>query len=111
METLLVNLTDCILREMDSGNITALIMLDMSTAFDTVDHTIFIERLKPLGIKGTVLNWFISYLSERTHVQMGKYVSGVTSMNYGVPQSSVDGPMLFLFIYATNQQNISQTLY
>ena len=96
VETLLVNLTDSIFREMDNGNITALIMLDMSSAFDTVDHTILIQRLNSLGIKGTALDWFISYLSERSqYVRIGSSTSGLTTMKFGVPQGSVGGPLLF----------------
>ena len=96
METLLVNLTDNIFREMDDSNITALIMLDMSSAFDTVDRTVLIQRLNSLGIKGTALDWFVSYLSERSqYVRIGSSTSGLTTMKFGVPQGSVGGPLLF----------------
>ena len=71
-------------------------MLDMSSAFDTVDHNILIGRLKSLGIKGTVLDWFISYLSERSqYVKIGHSASSKTTMKHGVPQGSVGGPLLF----------------
>ena len=96
VETLLVNLTDSILREMDSGNVTALIMLDMSSAFDTVDHSTLIHRLKLLGIKDTALDWFVSYLSDRSqYVRIGNSTSGKTVLMFGVPQGSVGGPLLF----------------
>ena len=103
VETLLVNLTDIVFRELDSGNITALIMLDMSSAFDTVDHAILIQRLRYLGIKGTVLDWFISYLCDRSHyVRIGDSASCKTMTKFGVPQGSVGGPLLFFSVYATN---------
>ena len=96
VETLLDNLLDIVFRELDSGNITALIMLDMSSAFDTVDHAILIQRLRYLGIKGTVLDWFISYLCDRSHyVRIGDSTSCKTMTKFGVPQGSVGGPLLF----------------
>ena len=71
-------------------------MLDMSSAFDTVDHSILIQRLKSFGIKGTVLDWFISYISDRSqYVKVGQFTSGKTTMTCGVPQGSVGGPLLF----------------
>ena len=75
-------------------------MLDMSSAFDTIDHAILLQRFKSLGIKGTALDWFTSYLSERSqYVRIGNFVSGKTNLNYGVPQVSVGGPLFFsLFI-------------
>ena len=70
----------------------------MSAAFDTVDHEILLERMsKRFGIKGKVLKWFRSYLQNRTQTVM---IDGVKSMskdlNWGVPQGSVLGPILYV---------------
>ena len=74
-----------------------LILLDLSAAFDTIDHDILINRLeKRCGLKGTVISWFISYLKDRTQsVMINNQQSKPVKLKYGVPQGSVLGPILF----------------
>ncbi|XP_071504088.1 uncharacterized protein [Diadema antillarum] len=96
VETLLTNLADDVLQQMDRGNVTALILLDMSSAFDTVDHDILLDQLFSLGVSGTALRWFTSYLTNRHQsVIIGDALSQESSLIYGVPQGSVGGPLLF----------------
>uniref|UniRef100_A0A669E4F5 Reverse transcriptase domain-containing protein n=1 Tax=Oreochromis niloticus TaxID=8128 RepID=A0A669E4F5_ORENI len=97
-ETALLRVSSDILMAADSGEYTVLVLLDLSSAFDTVDHSIMINRLKNLfGITGVVLKWFISYLSERSFtVCMNHVTSESTVLPCGVPQGSVLGPILFL---------------
>ena len=87
----------------DSGKVSLLSLLDLSAAFDTVDHGILIERLeKTHGICGVVLKWIISYLTNRTQrVSVGGNLSLSVSLSSGVPQGSVLGPLLFL-LYTTD---------
>uniref|UniRef100_A0A3B3CUW0 Reverse transcriptase domain-containing protein n=1 Tax=Oryzias melastigma TaxID=30732 RepID=A0A3B3CUW0_ORYME len=82
----------------DSGQYTVLVLLDLKSAFDTVNHNILIQRLhNDYGLSGSVLNWFISYLSGRTfNVAVGSLSSAVKKVNCGVPQGSVLGPILFI---------------
>ena len=96
-ETALVRVQSDILMEVDKGNVVLLALLDLSAAFDTIDHSILLKRLSErCGIKGTVLKWFKSYLTGREQtVAIGKSTSEPSSLKYGVPQGSVLGPILF----------------
>ncbi len=86
--------------EMDKDNSVLLVLFDLSAAFDTIDHEILLKRLSTrCGIEGTALNWFRSYLSNRTQtVIIGSNESTLEPLKYGVPQGSVLGPIL-LSIY------------
>ena len=81
---------------MDHGRLVALVLLDLSAASDTVDHSLLIERLQQLRFDRTVLQWFTSYLLNRNQsVQIYDKCSAPSNFQYGVPQGSVLGPVLF----------------
>ena len=65
--------------------------------FDTIDHTILLGYLKSwFGLGGTILNWFVSYLSINCHdIKIGSTLSELSKLIFGVPQDSVLGPLLF----------------
>ena len=96
-ETALLRVQNDILMELDNGNVVLLVLLDLSAAFDTIDHEILLKRLSTrCGINGTVLKWFQSYLNDRTQaVNIGTTQSKPEPLKYGVPQGSVLGPLLF----------------
>ena len=83
---------------MDAGQITALVLLDRSAAFDTVDHGVLLDVLfSRLGVTDRVFEWFQSYLTGRTQVFCtGTDYSEVTLTACSVPQGSVDGSLLFI---------------
>ena len=66
LETLLLSIVDDFLNRLDNNSNIQIILLDISAAFDTIDHSILIKRLEDIGIVGIPLAWIKSYLSERT---------------------------------------------
>ena len=95
-ETALTRVQNDILRAMDDSKATVLVLLDLSAAFDTVDHTFLLERLKQFGISGTAESWFKSYLEDRAQkVHLHGSSSASSSLRFGVPQGSVLGPIVF----------------
>ena len=80
-----------------SGNNPFSIFIDLSKAFDTLDHEILLHKLEKLGIVGNKLSWFRSYLTDRTqYVDINGIVSETLTITTGVPQGSILGPTLFL---------------
>jgi hypothetical protein len=96
-ETSLIHLLDSIYHAADNGLATLLLSLDLSAAFDTIDHTILLNRLtSSFGIMGSSHNWLKSYLSNRSFsVASGSSSSSILPSPCGVPQGSVLGPILF----------------
>ena len=96
-ETLLTKVKNDIQMKMDNGQVVMLVLLDLSAAFDTIDHKILLDRLeKRYGIRGQALKWFHSYLTDRTQsVNINGTESDRQPLKYGVPQGSRLGPILF----------------
>ena len=95
-ETAMTKITSDLMYSLDNIHGTILVLLDMSAAFDTLDHKILINRLMSIGITGTALKWFESYLNNRTStVCIDNKYAPPQSISHGVPQGSVLGPILF----------------
>ena len=96
-ETALVKITNDLLLSADERKVSVLALLDLSAAFDTIDHSLLIQRLElDFGLKGNVLNWFRTYLEDRTQcVKIGTSFSSSVPLPFGVPQGSVLGPLLY----------------
>jgi hypothetical protein len=92
---------------LNDRKVSILALLDLSAAFDTIDHCTLISRLRhDFGIGGTALQWFTSYLSHRTQsVIVDGLVSTAVPICFGVPQGSVLGPVLFV-LYTSPLANV-----
>ena len=93
----LIDITETIRQALDNKDIACGIFVDLQKAFDTVNHEILIAKLDHYGVRGSANNWFASYLKNRSqYVSILGYESSTKSINHGVPQGSVLGPLLFL---------------
>ena len=111
-ETAVLKVLADILKAIDTENLAVLALLDLSAAFDTVDHARLLQRLKTsYGISGTVLNWLSSYLINCSQfVRCDASKSTPRLVTCGVPQVSVVGPILFLLYTACFTQRTCKDL-
>ena len=101
-ETALLRILNDFYTSIDGKKITILVSLDLSAAFDTLDHSTMLHRLEhTFGVSGPALLWISTYLAHRTHyVRLDDASSDVLNCNIGVPQGSVLGPLLFALYVA-----------
>ena len=105
-----LELVDRIHKEIDENKIPFSVFLDLSKAFDTLDHDILLHKLQYYGITGTALDWFRSYLTERyQYVDYNGASSSMKLLTTGVPQGSILGPLLFI-IYMNDIHTVSDNL-
>ena len=107
-ETAITKIHNDILLQVDSKSHVVLMLLDLSAAFDTINHSVLLKRLKNYyNIQGTAYNWIKSYLSNRTFkVIVNNSVSDSAVLEIGVPQGSILGPLLFI-LYTKDLEEIA----
>ena len=100
--TALLKIHNDILSSMNDGRVTALTLLDLSAAFDTIDHSILLRRLGDwFGVSGKALDWLKSYLTGRSQrIKLDNCLSSRSDLSFGVLQASVLGPLVFT-LYTT----------
>ena len=102
VETAVYDFVEKITMAMEDKNLSIGIFLDLSKAFDSLDHMILLEKLSRYGVRGPALQWIKSYLLDRRQkvsldVDGTAHFSGETTLHVGIPQGSVMGPVLFVF--------------
>ena len=96
-EHAILELSDRVISELDQGHSPLAIFLDLSKAFDTLNHDILLSKLQYYGIKNSAFNWLKTYLENRNHfVQIENYKSRMLPVSLGVPQGTILGPLLFI---------------
>jgi hypothetical protein len=96
-QTSLIRLVNQLQMNTDRGETSSAMFVDTSKAFDSVSHERLLLKLKLLGVEGTELSWFESYLTGRLQtVRVGTTTSPFLQLKSGVPQGSILGPLLFL---------------
>ncbi|KAF2351786.1 Reverse transcriptase domain [Trinorchestia longiramus] len=92
-QDVLLNITDKIFSDIDTKNVTLLLLLDLSKAFDSVEHKRLLQKISNLAI---ATQWFQSYLANLSHaVRLENTISSPIQNDFGVPQGSILGPLLF----------------
>ena len=96
-EHAILDIVNKIQSDMDKGHFSCGVFIDLQKAFDTVNHDILLQKLDYCGFRGIISEWFSSYLRQRTPVTIVEsQTSDSSSIDCGVPQGSVLGPLLFL---------------
>ena len=95
-ETALFHFTDEILKNMDVKKVSLVVLLDVSKAFGSINRGLLLSKLRKIGVSNSAHKWFKNYLSDRSQVvKIEDTTSKALPLEFGVPQGSILGPLLF----------------
>ena len=101
-----IHFTDEILKNMDEKKVSLLVLLDMSKAFDSIKHELLLSKLTKIGASTTTHKCFKGYLIDRSHVvKIEDTTSKALPLEFGVPQGSILGPLLFT-VYVNDMPSV-----
>ena len=104
-------LTDKVKIGFKEGLLTGMVLIDLQKAFDTIDHSILLEKMSCLGFAGKTIAWYKSYLTNKSFiVNVGKEFSSPGKLSCGVPQGLILGPLLFLLYVNDIPQTVNSEL-
>ncbi len=107
--TVLLNIRDNVLRAMKRGEVTLMVLADFLKAFNTIKYKTVLTKLSQLGFSNDYLKWTVNYLTERQHfVQIDDKTSCLCPVNFGVPQGSILGPLIFNLYIADLQSYVEK---
>ena len=106
----MIQMYDTWVQAVDKGELSGVCMLDMSAAFDVVDHGILLEKLKLYGFDEQSVKWMKNYLSGRTQaVYIDGFLSSFLPVEVGVPQGSILGPLCYVIFTNDLPETILET--
>ena len=107
-EYAIMDIHEKLLHNLEEGTNTCSVFLDLAKAFDSVNHTILLQKLHKYGIRGNMLSFFKSYLESRSQFTfLNNHSSSSIFIRYGVPQGSILGPILFLLLTSLTRLHVS----